>query len=100
MTIERIVGLDGAIHDKISTTKEENAAIDYCHEILRQRFEARDEEYAKEQKELCEWWLQGWLRFEGMERMIDMAQNAPFRHRKCEVMGGYAAILIADCPQI
>lgn len=35
-----------------------------------------------------------------IQRMIDMAQNAPFHHRKYQVMDGCAAKLIADCPQI
>ena len=92
MTIERIVEPDGSIHDKIKLTDEENTEIDRCHDILRLRFQQRGEEYTAEQQKMCEWWLQGILRFEGVKKMVCMAENAPFHEQKKLVACGYAEV--------
>lgn len=81
MKITREIDCNGAIHDIIELTTEENDAIDQCHEILRARFEERGEPYGRRQKEVCEWWLQGIIRYEGMEKMISFAKNAPFHEK-------------------
>lgn len=57
-------------------------ALDKCHSILEGRFNEAGITYDKTQKERCEWWLLGILRFDGLEKMMWMAKNAPFKQRR------------------
>lgn len=82
MTIDREIDCTGAIHDSIKLTADESVALDKCHGILRERFEQMGEPYDRARKEMCEWWLLGLLRFEGAEKMADMAKNAPFQEKQ------------------
>lgn len=92
MTIERIIGSNGETFDIIKLTDNEMSELNRCHEILRSRFERKGHIYTNEQRELCEWWLQGILRFEGVEKMISMAESAPFHSHSNLVVTGYAEI--------
>lgn len=67
---------------KITLSAEETAAIDRCHEILKVRYKEAGFSYNVEQKNRCEWWLLGILRFEGMESMVNTARTAPFHENK------------------
>lgn len=78
MTINRLIEPDGSINDHIYITKTESDAIDHCHEILKIRFIERGELYTEVQRERCEWWLQGILRYDGVKQMICAAKNAMF----------------------
>jgi hypothetical protein len=90
MTIARQIGHDGSTHDIISMTAEECVAVDKCHEIIRKRFSEKGEPYDEAQRERCEWWLLGLLRYEGLEKMVKMAETAPFSGKKKIVTVGYA----------
>lgn len=92
MTIEVEADRNGGTRGSIKLTAEEDAAIDRCHEILKARFEERGEPYSRGQKEMCEWWLQGILRFEGLEKMVSMVETAPFSSKKELVACGYAEV--------
>lgn len=84
MKVDRRGDSNGGIYDTIKLTVDEEAALDRCHEILRQRFANEGEPYDRAQKEICEWWLMGLLRFEGTEKMEKMAKNAPFPKRSSD----------------
>lgn len=90
MTIDRQIGRDGSTHDIISMTVEERVAVDKCHEIIRERFMEKGEPYDKARCEMCEWWLLGLLRYEGAQKMVKMAETAPFSEKKRMVAIGYA----------
>lgn len=90
MKINRRIGVNGEIFDSIRLSQSDNAAIDRCHEILRKRFEKHGASYDEAQKNMCEWWLLGLLRYEGKQKMIDMAESAPFRSKRKLSVCGYA----------
>ncbi len=92
MTIDRTVNDNGAIFDKVKLTTDEISTLDHCHEILRKRFEERGEPYTDDHRERCEWWLEGLLRFDGIEKMVEAAQNAPFPKKKKVIYVGYASV--------
>lgn len=92
MTIDREVDRNGGIRDTIRLTDGENAAIGECHRILEERFRAHGETYDVHRKKMCEWWLLGLLRFEGVEKMADMARSSPFHDKKRLVAVGYAEV--------
>lgn len=92
MTIDREVDRNGGIRETIRLTDDENAAIKECHSILEERVRAHGETYDGHWKKMCEWWLLGILRFEGAEKMVDMARNAPFHDKKRLVAVGYAEV--------
>lgn len=90
MKIDREIGSNGEIFDTIRLSHSEETAVDWCHEVLRWRFEENGACYDKAQKGLCEWWLLGVLRYEGKQKMIEMVQNTPFCTGKGMPMRGYA----------
>lgn len=81
MKIERRVEENGAITDVITITEEENAAIDQAHEIVAERYKQMGLEQTAWEKEHLEYALQGRLRFDGVEGMLN------WRERQLSVIG-------------
>lgn len=81
MKIERRVEENGAITDVITITEEENAAIDQAHEIVAERYKQMGLEQTAWEKEHLEYALQGRLRFDGVEGMLNWARTAVISNR-------------------
>ena len=81
MKIERRVEENGAITDVITITEEENAAIDQAHEIVAERYKQMGLEQTSWEKEHLEYALQGRLRFDGIEGMLNWARTAVISNR-------------------
>lgn len=89
MQIKRIVDQNGAITDVITLTAEENAAIDQAHAIVGDRYKELGLEQTASEKELLEYALQGRLRFDGIEEMLNWARTAKISIRKSSTPRGY-----------
>lgn len=89
MKIERRVEENGAITDVITITEEENAAIDQAHEIVAERYKQLGMEQTAWEKEHLEYALQGRLRFDGLEGMLNWARTAVISKGKSSTPRGY-----------
>lgn len=89
MTIERRAEKHGAITDIITITDEENAAIDQAHAIVAKRYKDLGLEQTAWEKEHLAYVLQGILRFEGVERMLNWASTAIISKGKSSTPRGY-----------
>lgn len=89
MQIKRIVDENGAITDVITLTAEENAAIDQAHAIVADRYKELGLEQTTWEKEHLEYALQGRLRFDGIEGMLNWARTAKISIRKSSTPRGY-----------
>ena len=87
MRIERKVGELGEITDIIHLDNSEVEALDQAHEIIRERCLQEGVPY---DKEAVEYWLEGLLRCEGVDKVLHMARNAPFARKKTTRSVGYA----------
>ena len=89
LKIERRVEENGAITDVITITEEENAAIDQAHEIVAERYKQMGLEQTAWEKEHLEYALQGRLRFDGLEGMLNWARTAVISKGKSSTPRGY-----------
>jgi len=89
MKIERRIEENGAITDVITITDEENAAIDQAHEIVAERYKQLGLEQTAWEKEHLEYVLQGRLRFDGIEGMLNWARTATISTGKRSPLRGY-----------
>lgn len=89
MTVERCIEENGAITDVITITDEENAAIDQAHEIVAERYKQMGLEQTAWEKEHLEYALQGRLRFDGIEGMLNWARTATITTGKRSTLRGY-----------
>ena len=89
MKIERRIEASGAITDVITITDEENAAIDQAHEIVAERYKQLGIEQSSWEKEHLEYALQGRLRFDGIEGMLNWARTATISTGKRSTPCGY-----------
>lgn len=89
MQIKRIIEENGAITDVITLSTEENAAIDQAHAIVADRYKELGLEQTTWEKEHLEYALQGRLRFDGIEEMLNWARTAKISIRKSSTPRGY-----------
>ena len=61
--------------ENIRLSNKENKKLEHCHNIIEDRFMRKGVLYTDSLKERCEWCLLGILRFNGIEKMIDVAKN-------------------------
>ncbi|MBE6666894.1 MAG: hypothetical protein E7607_01095 [Ruminococcaceae bacterium] len=87
MRVERKIGKFGEITDIIHLDNSEVEALDQAHEIIRERCLQEGVPY---DKEAIEYWLEGILRCEGVDKVLHMARNAPFARKKTTRSVGYA----------
>ena len=87
MRVERKIGKLGEITDIIHLDNSEVEALDQAHEIIRERCLKEGVLY---DKEAIEYWLEGILRCEGVDKVLHMARNAPFARKKMTRSAGYA----------
>ena len=87
MRIERKIGELGEITDIIHLDNSEVEALDQAHEIIRERCLQEGVPY---DKEAVEYWLEGILRCEGVDKVLHMARNAPFARKNTTRSVGYA----------
>ena len=74
---------------KNTITEEENAAIDQAHEIVAERYKQLGMEQTAWEKEHLEYALQGRLRFDGIEGMLNWARTAVISKGKSSTPRGY-----------
>ena len=89
MKIERKIEENGGITDVITLTEEENNAIDEAHKIVAERYKKLDLEQTAWEKEHLEYVLQGRLRFDGIEEMLNWARTANISKGKSSTPRGY-----------
>ena len=89
MTIVRRIEANGAVTDVITITEEENAAINQAHEIVAERYKKLGLEQSPWEKEHLEYALQGLLRFEGIDGMLNWARTAKISKGKSSTPRGY-----------
>ena len=89
MKIERKIEENGGITDVITLTEEENNAIDEAHKIVAERYKKLDLEQTAWEKEHLEYVLQGRLRFDGIEEMLNWARIANISKGKSSTPRGY-----------
>lgn len=89
MTIVRRIEENGAVTDVITITDEENAAIDQAHDIVAERYKQLGLVQSQWEKEHLEYALQGLLRFEGIEGMLNWARTAKISKGKCSTPREY-----------
>lgn len=89
MKIERKIKENGGITDVITLTVEENNAIDEAHKIVAERYKKLGLEQTAWEKEHLEYVLQGHLRFDGIEEMLNWARTANISKGKSSTLRGY-----------
>lgn len=80
MKIERRIDKNGAITDVITITDEENAAIEQAHKIVAERYKQMGLKQTAWEVEHLEYALQGKLRFDGVEEMLNWARTADIQN--------------------
>lgn len=89
MKIERKTEENGGITDVITLTEEENNAIDEAHKIVAERYKKLGLEQTAWEKEHLEYVLQGRLRFDGIDEMLNWARTANISKGKSSAPRGY-----------
>lgn len=82
MTIERKTDAKGAVTEVIKLTAEENSAINDTHLIVEARYKELGLQQTDWEKEHLEYSLQGLLRYEGIDAMLNWARTAIIRKEK------------------
>ena len=89
MKIGRRIEENGGITDVITITEEENNAINKAHEIVAARYKELGLEQTSWEKEHLEYMLQGKLRFDGIEEMLNWARTSIISKGKSSTLRGY-----------
>lgn len=89
MTIERKIDANGAVTYIVKVTTEESKAIDEAHTIIAERYKQLGIEQTAWDKEHLEYALQGRLRFDGVEAMLNWAKTVTIIEKKNNPPRGY-----------